>query len=560
MITDGEKWHYLTVKSLSALFRGITGNNNRDVLCLNCFCPYRTENKLKKHKKVCENHDYCYVEMSEEDNKILRYNQGEKSMKVPFIIYVDLESLLEKMNTCHNNPERSSTTKINKHIPSGYSLFTHCSFDTTKNKLDYYRGKNCLQNICLDVREYATKIINSEKREMIPLTKEEKKMHRKQKECCICKKRFSPHDNNKKYYKVKDHCHYTGKYRGAAHEICNLRYKILKEIPIVFRNGSTYDYHFIIKELAEEFEGKLECLGQNTKKYITFSVSIKKKITKIDKDGNDKITKISYKIKIIDSFRLMSSSLSSLVDNLSEEVHNDKCTDCESCLDYMSIKDNQLIFRCFECKKNYKKDFNKELIKRFANIYEFCNEDINKSILLLRKGACPYEYMDSWERFDETSLLDKEAFYRNLHVEDITDVDHRHAKRVFKSLNNKNLGDYQSDTILLADLFKIFRNMRIKVYELDPAHFLSAPRLAGQACLKKTGVKLELLTYVDMLLMVEKGIREGICHPILRYAKANNKYMKDYNKDEEEQFLQYDDANNLYGFAMFQPLPAGGFK
>ena len=132
MITDGEKWDYLAVKSLSALFRKITGNNNGDFFCLNCFQSYTTENKLKKHKKVCENHDCCYVEMPEEDNKILEYSRGEKSMKVPFIIYADLESLFEKMNTCHNNPEKSSTTKINKHAPSGYSLFTHCSFNTTK--------------------------------------------------------------------------------------------------------------------------------------------------------------------------------------------------------------------------------------------------------------------------------------------------------------------------------------------------------------------------------------------------------------------------------------------
>ena len=128
-----------------------------------------------------------------------------------------------------------------------------------------------------------------------------------------------------------------------------------------------------------------------------------------------------FKIKFIDSFRFMSSSLSSLVDNLSEGLHSDKCTDCKSFLDYMITKDDQqsctqLIFRCFECKKNYKKNFNKELIKRFANIYEFCNEDINKSILLLRKGVYPYEHMDNWERFDETSFPDKEAFYSILNM------------------------------------------------------------------------------------------------------------------------------------------------
>ena len=223
---------------------------------------------------------------------------------------------------------------------------------------------------------------------------------------------------------------------------------------------------------------------------------IKKAIPKIDKDDNDKIMKTSNKIKFIDSFKLMSSSISSLVDNLSERLYSKKFTDCKLCLEYVINKNYQLIFRCFDCKKNYKKDFNKELIKRFANIYEFCNEDINKFILLLRKGVYPYECMNSWERFDETSLPDKESFYRSLNTEDITDVDHKHAKRVFKRHNDKNLGNYndfyvQSNTSLLADVFETFRNKCIEIYELDPTHFLSAPGLAWQACLKKTEVKLE---------------------------------------------------------------------
>ena len=173
--------------------------------------------------------------------------------------------------------------------------------------------------------------------------------------------------------------------------------------------------------------------------------------------------------------------------------------------------------------------------------------------------------MDSWQRFDQTSLPDKEAFYSNLNIEGITDVHFRHRKTVFEHLINKNVGDYhdlyvQSDTLLLADVFENFRTMCTEVYELDPAHFLSAPGLAWQACLKKTEVKLELLTDVDMLLMVEKGIRGGICHAIYRYAKANNKYMMNYNKIREESFLQYLDANNLYGWAMSQKLPVSGFK
>ena len=232
--------------------------------------------------------------MPNENNKIPKYNHGKKSMKVPFIIYADLEILLEKMSTCHNNPKNSSTTKINKHTPSNYPLFTHCSFDLTKNKLDCCKGKDCMERFSKDLKEHAKKIINYEKKEVIPLTDEENKSYEKQKACYICKKDFNTDDDNKNYHKVKDHCHCTGKYRGAAHSISNLRYVTPKEIPVVFHNGSTYDYHFIIKELAKEFEGQFEYLGKNTKKYITFSVPIKKELHKC------KI--ITYKLKFIDSF------------------------------------------------------------------------------------------------------------------------------------------------------------------------------------------------------------------------------------------------------------------
>ena len=140
--------------------------------------------------------------MPEEYNKTLKYNEREESVTVPFIIYADFECLPQKMNTCHNNPEKSSTTKINNHTPSAYSLFTHCSFDRTKNKLGYYRGKNCMKNFCLDLREHATKIINHEKKEMIPLAKKEEKKYNKQEVCHICKKGFSTDDSNKKYHKI----------------------------------------------------------------------------------------------------------------------------------------------------------------------------------------------------------------------------------------------------------------------------------------------------------------------------------------------------------------------
>ena len=163
MITDGEKWHYLVLNNLSGLLRGIASNYCGDFYCLNCFHSYRTKNKLEAHKRICENHDYCHVEMPTKDNKTIKYNHGEKSIKMPFTIYADLECLLEKMSTCQNDPNKSSATKINKHTPSGYSIFTSCSFDESKNKINYYRGDDCMKKFCKDLREHSTKIINYEK-------------------------------------------------------------------------------------------------------------------------------------------------------------------------------------------------------------------------------------------------------------------------------------------------------------------------------------------------------------------------------------------------------------
>ena len=268
----------------------------------------------------------------------------------------------------------------------------------------------------------------------------------------------------------------------------------------------------------------------------------------------------------------MSSSLSKLVDNLSEGIHNNKCADCKSNLDYVRItKNKKLLLKCFNCNIYYKKKVNNDLIKKFKNTYSFCNNDtsslerINKFVLLLRKGVYPYEYMDTWERFSEISLPSKEDFYSNLNMEVISEIVYRRANNVFKRFKLENLGDYQdlyvqSDTLLLADVFNNFRDMCIKEYELDPAHFLSLPGLAWQACLKKTNIELELLTDYDMLLMVEEGIRGGICHSIHRCAKANNKYMKNYNINQESSYIQYLDANNLYGWAMSKKLPVNGFK
>ena len=199
-------------------------------------------------------------------------------------------------------------------------------------------------------------IINYREHEMTPLTDEEIKFYEEQKDCHLCKKEFCYDENDKNrfklYQKVRDHCHYTGKFRGAAHSICNLRYKVPKEI----HNGSTYDYHFIIKQLAEEFGGQFECLGENAEKYITFSLPMKKE--------HDNGKKSIYRLKFIDSYRFKKGKLSDLVDNLSGIYHKK----CKSCMerkniklecDFIGFKNNRLNYKCKEDRKRYSKQSNK---------------------------------------------------------------------------------------------------------------------------------------------------------------------------------------------------------
>ena len=277
---------------------------------------------------------------------------------------------------------------------------------------------------------------------------DEKESYENQKLRHICEKVFfTDNNNNKEMRKVRDHCHYTGKYRGGAHSKCNLNCKIVKEIPVLFHNGSVYDYHFIIKYLARECNGNFECLGKNTKKYISFTVSFKKVI-------NDK--EVKYRIRISDSCRFMQDSLSNLVDNLSE----------------LKIK----------------KIDSDVLIKRFYSTYQLSKNDINKFKLLLRKGVYPYEYMDSWKRFNEIESPSKDKFYSTLNLEDISANDYAHAINVWNSFNINNLGEYHDlyvklDTALLGDIFENFRNKSIEINKLDPAYFLTTTGLSWWACL-----------------------------------------------------------------------------
>ena len=201
-----------------------------------------------------------------------------------------------------------------------------------------------------------------------------------------------------------------------------------------------------------------------------------------------------------------------------------------------------IIHKCLSWNKCYWKKLNEELKTKLKNTFKFSNTDINKFILLLRKDIYPYEYMDYLEKVNEETLPEKEEFYRNLNIEDITHVGYIHAKRVCKDFDIKNLGEYhdlylKSDVLLLVDFFENFKKMCLKIDELNPAKFISAPGLAWPATLKKKKRKTELLTDIDILLMAEKGIRSRICHAIDRYAKDNNNIWKTMIKLKNDHIL-----------------------
>ncbi|XP_060072716.1 uncharacterized protein LOC132552555 [Ylistrum balloti] len=339
----------------------------------------------------------------------------------------------------------------------------------------------------------------------------DRKQFQKATKCWICQGEFSKDDK-----KVRDHCHFTGKYRGAAHNSCNLQYKKPKFTPVVFHNLSGYDNHLFVKNLGKT-EGNINCIPNNEEKYISFTKEVVVG-SYTGKDGKEKDVK--HQLRFIDSFKFMASSLDKLSGNLDQD-----------------------------CFTNTSKYYNGKHLD-----------------LLMRKGVYPYEYMDSLKRLNETALPRKVAFYSRLSGEEISDDDYEHAQTVWKEFGMKSLRDYhelynQSDVLLLADVFENFRDVCIKNYDLDPAWYYTAPGLAWDAALKITELKLELLSDPDMLLMVEKGIRGGISMISNRYGKANNPYMGEtFNTHDPAKYIAYLDANNLYGWAMSKPLPTHGFE
>ena len=516
LLKDGENSHYCLVNNIRALLASqINNHKGTRNICLNCLNSFKCKKSLDDHKEYCYNNE-CVKSIMPEPGTFLKFKHFLRSEKVPFVVYADTEALIKKMHNCDPYPNKSYTKKYQKHEPVSFSYYIKC-FDNSifkPIKRTYTRmtpEDEDAMDVFIKWLEKDVKLIANIPPVPMEFTKEDEKRFNESKECWICKEPFK--DN-----KVRDHCHYTGRYRGPACNSCNLKYRKPDFIPVFFHNLSGYDSHLFIKNLSSHDKNEnIDCIPNNEEKYISFTKSIKGG-QYTDKKGD--IKNKFFRIRFLDSYKFMGSSLETLVNNLPKDA--------------------------------------------FKNLERYYTG--KKAELIKRKGFYPYEYMNTEERFKETKLPPKEAFYSRLSGKGITKGDYKHALNVWNVFNMKTFKDYhelynETDVLLLADVFESFRDLCLKIYSLDPAHYFTAPGLAWDACLKITKVVLELLSNPDMLLMFERCIRGGISMVSNRYGKANNKYMKGgFNKNEPSTYIMNLDENNLYGYVMSEELPTHGFK
>ena len=438
MISEGGIRHYNTIKSLSRLLTSRNPKHHgKQHFCRNCLQGFTLELSRDEHYAYCIDKETVRVEMPKLGS-VVEFCDEQNQFKVPFIMYADFESILEPIQGPENDPRTSSNKGVNNHVPSGWCVYSDFAYGKVENPVKLYRGEDCVKKFCDHVIGEAHRLYHAfPEKPMEPLNKKQWKKYKKASRCHICFKSFTE-DNPK----VRGHCHYSGLYRGAAHSLCNLRYRIPSYIPVVFHNLSGYDAHLFIRELATTVPGgaKIGVIAKNKEDCITFSIKVAAD-KYVDKNGVEKDKEIEF--RFIDSFKFMSSSLDSLTTNL--------------------VGGGQKLFG-FE--------------EYTASQYE----------LLIKKGIYPYEYMSEWEKFKETKLPPKEAFYSSkLNMAGVSEEDYEHANRVWKEFEIKNLGEYhdlylKTDVILLANVFEAFREVCLKNYGLDPAHFYTAPGLAWKAC------------------------------------------------------------------------------
>ena len=525
LLTEGDAKHYCLLKDFNKFMYNQTKHKRRKHFCMYCLQGFSSERVLNNHIVDCiKINGEQAIKMPEPGSKIT-FTNYRKQLPAPFVIYADFEAITEKVSQ-----KKSQTEQYQKHTACGYGYKVVCSYDDKFSKpIKIYRGEMTIHKFMKDMLaevEYCQEVVKTNFTKPLKMTDEDKESFQRAKECHICKKPFDKNEDGVrnvggknikkvqiKNVKVRDHCHVTGKYRGAAHAICNLNFKLSDKIPVVFHNLKGYDSHFIMQEIGniaknhiyfDERKNKyhdvnINVIPYNIEKYLAFM--------------------LGYNLVFIDSFQFMSSSLSNLVNNLPIEAF-----------------------------KYTGKEFQGEQLS-----------------LMKKKGVYPYDYMDSFKKFEENRLPKKENFFSLMNDEHITDEEYQHAQNVWNKFGLSSMGEYhdlylKSDILLLADVFENFRKACQQYYELDPAHYFTTPGLSWDAMLKMTETKLELMSDVDMFQFIEKGMRGGISYIANRYGKANNKYMKEYDEKASSKYIMYLDANNLYGWAMSQYLPTGGFK
>ena len=514
---ENGKSHYSLIRNLNRLIR--TQITNTKVtggvfICRRCLCHFKVKSSFEKHEKYCSNNKVVAVKMPKKGDSIY-FKNFDRKYPIPFVIYADFECFTKPVLNCKPDPSKSYSVEYQKHEPSGFCFYLKGITDWFKTESFTKEKENDnVAAIFIDKIVGCTQTIYNRyyrKPKPMIITNQDKISFKQAEYCSLCGEELGED-------RVRDHCHFTGKYRGAAHNKCNLRCCRPRVLPVIFHNLQGYDAHLFIKELAK-IPGKLKCIPSTEERYISFSKHIKVGEYKyIDKQNKKILKDITFEIRFIDSLKFQQASLSHLVSNL-------QTTD-------------------------------------FINTRRKFKENTE---LLTRKGVYPYDYVSNLSKLSETQLPPKEEFYSKLNDENISEEDFYHAIRVWSVFNCKTIRDYhdlylKSDVLLLADVFENFRKTCMKHYNLDPAYYYTSPGLAWDACLKTTGQQLQLLDDYDMLMMFERGIRGGITHISKRYAEANNKYMKTYDPQKTSTYIQYLDANNLYGWAMSQPLPTHGFK
>ena len=476
------------------------------MFCLQCFSSERV---LANHVNNCLTiNSYQAINMPKKGENIPKFNNFHKQLPVPFVIYADFEAITKKVQCCKQSEEmekekekRSYTEAYQTHEDYGCGYKVVCSYDDKYSKpIQMYRGENAVYKFMekmLEEVEYCKAVVKKHFNKLLVMTEDDEMCLKLMDKCHICGEKYTDKD-----VRVRDNCHITGKFRGSAHQECNLKLKIKPEnlkIPVIFHNLRGYDSHFIMQQIGEmaknyayknkkrkEQHLKINAIPNNMEKYMAFML------------GNH--------LNFTDSFQFMSSSLDKLVNNIPKD---------------------DLIYT--------------------SQVFKGKELD-----LMSKKGVYPYDFIDSFEKFDQTELPAKEHFCSILNDQDITNDEYDHAKKVWKAFRIKTMGEYHdlylgSDMLLLTDVFENFRNTCMQYYKLDPCHYFTSPGLSWDAMLKMTNIKLELMTDVDIFQFIEKGMRGGVSYIANRYGKANNKYMKEYNEKAPSKYIMYLDANNLYG-------------